>query len=285
MCNTQLQDVSKAVLTSMTEAELANWYRQRGEQVIYHRDRYWRETPIGFYQPLHWMARLSEREATCPGRLHWGFRASLCDDDAESANGSLPVHLLSNVKDYDFNNLGSKCRNNLRKCRKLVKIVQLTEPEILQQQGYETLCSALTRTAHTKIPSKAKYLKNIADYFSPGCLVLAGLIGNKLGGYLTGCAINETAYLNDRIVATEALTTDISSGLTFEFVQACRQSGQIREVVSGIHTPQNPGLCEFKEKMGFPVKHIPCKVNINPLVEQFIHWRYPLQYYYLTGRV
>jgi hypothetical protein len=38
----------------------------------------------------------------------------------------------------------------------------------------------------------------------------------------------------------------------------------------------------FKEDMGFPVKHIPALVQINPLVEKFIRWRYPLQYYYLT---
>lgn len=61
-----ISDVSEAVLTSMTEAEFANWQRQEGIRVIQHRGRYWKETVFGFWEPLHWIARLSEREATSP---------------------------------------------------------------------------------------------------------------------------------------------------------------------------------------------------------------------------
>jgi len=205
---------------------------------------------------------------------------------AAFANGSIPIHLLSNVADYDLNSLKQKRRQNLLKCRKLVQFVQLTNPALLQEQGYEVLLSTLNRTAYTKILLREEYLANITDYFTfTGWLVLAGLIDNKLGGYLTGCAIDGTAYMGDRMIATEALPTNISSGLTFEFVQICRQSGKIREVVSGVHTPENSGLCAFKEDMGFPVKHIPALVQINPLVEKFIRWRYPLKYYYLTGNI
>ncbi|MEB3179192.1 MAG: hypothetical protein VKL59_09210 [Nostocaceae cyanobacterium] len=279
-----IEDFSAQWLTPMTEEQLADWHRHEGTQVIYHRGHYWRQTPVGFYQPLHWLARLGVEDARCPTLLRWGFRASLQDDDAAFANGSIPIHLLSNVTDYDLSSLKQKRRQNLLKCRKLVQFVQLTSPALLQEQGYEVLLSTLKRTQYITIPTQKEYLANITEYFTfGGWLVLAGLIDTKLGGYLSGCAIDGTAYMGDRMIVTEALPTNISSGLTFEFVQICRQSGKIREIVSGLHTPENPGLSAFKEDMGFPVKHIPALVQINPLVEKFIRWRYPLKYYYLTG--
>lgn len=284
MSFTQMRDVSQAILPSITEEELAHWYREQGTHVIYHQGRYWKQTVLGFYEPLHWMARLNAQQATCPTQFCWGFRAVLCEADAAFANGSIPIYSLSNLETYDLQSLTSKRRNQLRKCRKQVKIVPLTESALLQEQGYEVVFSALTRTAYTKPPSKADYLAKLADYVAPERrLILAGLIGDQLGGYITGYAVSEIAYIEDLIVATEALSTDIGSGLQFEFAQICRRSGTIRELVHGLHSREDRGLCFFKEGMGFQVNHIPAKVQVNPIIEKVIHWRYPHKYYRLTG--
>lgn len=114
-------------------------------------------------------------------------------------------------------------------------------------------------------------------------LILAGLIDDKLGGYLTGYAVNETAYMEDAVLATEALSTNIGTGLRFEFVQICRRYKRICEVVSGLHAREDRELCVFKEGMGFPVKHVPAKVKMNPIFEKIIRWRYPHKHYRLTG--
>lgn len=286
MNDLQMREVSKAVLSSMTEAELANRQReQEGVHVVCHRGRYWRETSPGFYEPSHRMARLSAEQATPPvPLLCWGFRAALCEDDAAVANGSIPIHLLSNVEGYDLQGLSSNRRYHLRKCRKLVELVELANPALLQEQGYEVVLSALKRTAHKKAPSREDYLADIADYTSPGRrLILAGLIGTKLGGYITAHAVNGTAFIDKVYLATEALLTHIGTGLVFEFVQVCRRSGEIREIVYGLHTPEDSALSVFKEGMGFPVKHVPTKVQMNPIIGKFICWRYPHVYYRLTG--
>lgn len=281
---TQMRDISEAILPSMTEAELANWYRQRGTHVISHQGRYWKETVLGFYEPLHWIARLSAEQATSPTRLCWGFRAVLCEADAAFANGSMPVHLLSNIESYGLQNLSSNRRDHLRKCLKRVKIVELTDSALLQEQGYEVVLSCLTRTAYTKPPSKADYLAGLTDYFAPGRrLILAGMIGDKLGGYLTGYAVSETAYMEDAMLATEALSTNLGTGLRFEFVKLCQRCGNIREIVSGLHCREDRALCIFKQGMGFSVQHLPTRVQINPLIENALRWRYPHKYYRLTG--
>jgi hypothetical protein len=122
------------------------------------------------------------------------------------------------------------------------------------------------------------------SYVLPGQrLLLAGLIDGKLGGYLSGVVVEGTAYMEDRIVATEALKTGINTGLTYNFVQLCRRNHVIERIVSGLHCRENDSLCAFKESMGFSIAYIPAKVQINPIIGRFIHWRYPDKYYRLTG--
>lgn len=285
MSESQTRDVSEAVLAATTEAELANWQRSQGTKVICHRDRYWRETGFGFYEPLHWMARLSAQQATSPTLLCWGFRTALCEDDSVVATGSIPIHLLTNIADYDMVSLGSNRRNQLRRCYKRSKIVQLTGLALLQEQGYEVILSSNQRTAYAKLPSKDEYLASLsADSNVVYQLVLAGLIDGKLGGYISGYAVSGTAYIQDVKIATEAFSSYIGIGLAFEFVQACRRSGNISEVVYGLHSREDSALCAFKEGMGFPAKHIPSKIEMNQMIGQFIRWRYPHKYYRLTGR-
>ncbi|PPS43314.1 hypothetical protein [Chroococcidiopsis sp. TS-821] len=269
----------------MTEQEMVNWRRQQGAHIIYHHGRYWEEVVPGFYQPIHLMARLSTEEATRPTPWCWGFRAALDTKDAVTANGSVPVHLLSDVANYDLQSLPQKRRTHLRKCYKFVTIVQLTGPALLQQQGYEVFRSSLQRTKHKKPPSKATYLaslKNITpDKYR---LVLAGLIGDKLGGYIDGYAVNGTAYMVNGYYATDALPTSIVTGLSYEFVQVCRRSGKIHEIVDGLHVRENATQDLPKKTMGFSVEYIPSKVWINSVMKNLVRWRYPHKYYRLTGQ-
>ncbi len=277
------KETSQAVISSMTEAEAADWYRQQGMKITYHRGHYWKETKFGFYEPINLLAYLTAEQAICPQKFYLGFRASLCKADAVLANGSIPIHLLSNVEQYDLQNLSSNRRNHLRRCYKRAKILQLFTPELLEEQGYDVFYSATTRFRGKIIPKKV-YLSQLSKHIpSQQRYVFAGLIKDKLGGYLTTYVINGTAYIERVLLATEALSAYIGTGLVFEFVQACRNSGQIREIVYGYHTPRDPSLKTFKEGMGFPVKHIPAKVGINPLINPLLRWRYPSAYYFITG--
>ena len=284
MSNLQTRDLSKAVITSMTEVEFAEWRKKDNARLIYHQGRYWEELRSGFYQPIHLLARLDNKQATKPKLLCWGFRSALTKNDAIAANGSIPVNLLSDVSGYDLLSLPSKRRNQVRKSRKKVKIGELTDSSLLKQQGYEVIVSALKRTAHKQAPTKDDYIAELANYFIPKRrLILGGLIGDRLGGYIEGHAIEGTAYIQNIYIASEALSTDVGSGLVFEFVQVCIRSGNIQEIVYGQHSREDTKLCRYKEGMGFPTKHIPAKVKINPVIRKLIQWRLPHSYYRLAG--
>jgi hypothetical protein len=269
----------------MTEAEAAKWYQAQGLNVISHNHRYWKETRLGFYEPVHLMARLSAAQANFSKKMILGFRASLDESDKGQANGSIPVHLLSNIKDYSIQQLSSNRRNHLRRCQKRATIVRLPDMSILEEQGYDTYVSAATRFGSKHLMKKRDYLNQIdSDSSSNNRLILAAMVNEKLGGYIVTYAIGKTAYVEKVLLATEALSAYIGIGLVFDFIQSCRESGIINEIVYGYHTPGDPSLSAYKEALGFRISHIPAHVYINPIIKPFLKWKNPSAYYFITGK-
>ena len=277
------RSVSDAALRILTEDELATLYRAEGMRVVQRRGRWWEEVKPGYYRAIHWMARQRENEIGRPAALCWAFRTTLHDEDAHLANGRLPVHLLAEPENYDLETLPGKLRNKLRKSKRINEIVQVTDPTLLRDQGYEVRCSVTERRGIWRLP-KEKYLAGLDDYVGNSCrLVLAGLTNGKLSGYLDAFAVGRTAYIDHVYLRSDALSTEVGTGLVFELVQACRRSGTIREVVYGIDLPSEQSLKHYKTKMGFPVVMIPQFFwLLQPAAALMRRWR-PEAHYRLTG--
>jgi Acetyltransferase (GNAT) family len=274
----------EAILRVLSEDELAAWRRAKGQRLVRSRGGWWEQVKPGFYQAIHWMARQRQAEIGRPTAFCWGFRTTLHEEDAGAANGWLPVHLLSDLARYDFDALPAKSRNKLRKCWKTNEIVEVTEPQVLREQGYEVRCSVHQRTGMWPPASEAEYVAGLEAYMSNPCrLVLAGLAEGRLRGYLDGFAVDGTAYIDHLYVNSGALQTEVGTGLVFEFVQACRRSGLVREIVYGLDVPSDRSLKQYKEKMGFPVVRIPTWQWLLPPARTFIRWSRPEVYYRLTG--
>ncbi|WP_375754425.1 hypothetical protein [Corallococcus exercitus] len=281
----QLRDVADARFTCLTERELAERRREEGVRVISHRGHYWEQSGApGFFQPVHLLARLTPDEATPPTPLAWGYRAALTPETANAATGKVPVVRLKDLDTYDTSRLNSNRRSKLRKAQRTVRIVQLTGPSLLLEQGYGVVRDALTRTQHKKIPTLDEYLKGLRQYFtSDHWCVLAGLVDDKLGGYLDGYIVDGVAYGFSAYYATWALPTNISTGLIYEFAQVCRRQGA-RTLVGGLHAREVAQLEQFKDELGFVVDPVPIHWGMNPLARAFIRWRRPHAYYRLTGQ-
>jgi hypothetical protein len=280
----QYRDTAESIIISLSEKELVDWRREQGVKVVEHCGRYWVAKPTGFYHPIHWMARMTAEQATRPTALCWGFRTTLCDAGAKISNATMPVHILSNVKNYDMNALSSNRRNTLRRCWKRVQIVDVLKPDLLKQQGYDVLISANKRTHYGEVPTLEQYCKNVESHFNPKrTLILAGLIDGKLGGYVSGLVIGKTSYIDSIALATNALRTNIGTGLIFELIQVFRRSATILEVIYGMDSRENQTLAMFKESMGFPVFHVPARAWFMPLVQAYIKKKRPDAYYRLTG--
>lgn len=278
------KDIAEASLVAMTEQELATWLTERGMKVVCHNGRYWWETYPGFFAACHPLARMSAREATRPTPFCWGFRSSLRDADAGAANGSVPLHLLTDIESYTLQTRSPRCRNKLRNLRKQVYIVALHTPEPLLEQGYDILCSAHARNKYGKLPGRANYQQNIERFYASGRgLVLGGLVDGKLGGYLTSYAVGATAYVDELFLDSRYLHTNISLGLFFDWMQICRRNSAIREVVHGLHAREAVGLCRYKEELGLQVVHAPARIWFAPFAGAIVKQLRPHVYYRLTG--
>ena len=284
MGNGEILEVGESALVPLTEPEFAAWQKERGIPVNCHRGRYWQKTSFGYYQPIHLLARLKPDEATRPATLSWGFRASLADEARDTANGSVPVYLLSDLAGYDTQSLPPKRRSDLRKCRKLVRLVRLKDIAVPGEEIYAAAVSSAKRTSYWSPPPIQEFLAKIErDFSDERRYVIAGIVDGKFAGYIDGVAVDGTAYVQSVIIATEYLPTCVGTGLIFEFAQACRRTAGVREIVYGLHSRDDEKLTAFKEGMGFPVVMVPAKVSMNPLFAGFIKRRYPAKYYRMTG--
>jgi hypothetical protein len=284
MNDSQFRDVSETVLASLSEAEMAQWCLEQGACVSRHHGRYWLKTHWGFYQSVHWLACLKADEAIKPSLSCWGFRATLHAEAAAAANGTMPVYLLSDLPAYSMEHLPAKRRTDLRKCRNQVRIVQVMDPQILTSQGYDVAVSAAVRTGRGRPSGRDQYMASIDGVVrNRRRIVLAGLVGESLAGYLTGYAVENVAYIETVMLATEHLPTAVGTGLVFDFVQICRRQPALQQVVYGQHSIEDSKLTVFKEGMGFPVTNIPCRAWIAPILKSYIRWRYPHKFYRLTG--
>ncbi|WNG13744.1 hypothetical protein [Cystobacter fuscus] len=283
--NQQVRDASVATFSVLTERELAEIRCKEGARVIQHGGHYWEQTGApGFFQPVHLLARLTPEEATRPTPWSWGYRATLTPKASDAANGAVPIVCIPDLANYDLNSLSSNRRNKLRKCQRLVRIVQLTGPALLEEQGHELVIEALSRTQHKKPPSRERYLEQVKKYFRGNhWCVLAGIIDGKLGGYLDGYVVDGVAYGFNAYYATWALPTNISTGLVFEFAQLCRRLQCVHTFMGGLHSRESPQLSQFKDDMGFVVDPVPIKWEMAPLARTFIRRHRPHAYYRLTG--
>ncbi len=279
-------DASLAVVQPLTEEQLAAQRARNGEKVRLVNGRFWRETLRGFFEPIHWLARLAPTEATRPA-LAWGFRAALDDEDTAAANASLPLHLIGDLSTYEESTLPSDARRAIRRlARQEVQIIQVTDPRILRDQGYDILLDWHQRVGRPGPPlSRDEYL-NEADkrVNSDGWLTLAAIEGNRLLGYQTAFAVDDVAYLHEIKVATAVLSRGLTAVLDFEAVKAFKRIDSVRRATIGLHEPEKPSLTAYKVRHGFPVVQVPARVWMLRPAELFLRLRSPMAYYRLTGR-
>jgi Acetyltransferase (GNAT) domain len=278
-----IRPASEAVVRPLTEVALAAWRERRGERVLERGGRYWRMSRPGFWEPVHWLARLDAEEARRPAPC-LGFRAVLRDEDSGAANGSLAAHVLQPVAEWGPHLLSKNRRYRLRKAGRLVELVELTDAALLEAQGHEVVASSLERTGAGKPPSREDFLRSLAREGIGGPLTFfAGLLDGRLVAYISGWAVGSTAYFQRLHIRTEALATQVGTALVFAFVEACRRGGEIHEIVNGLHSPEDESLSAYKEGIGFPVRRYPARVWFVPAAIPLLRRVRPYAAYRLTG--
>lgn len=272
------------VLTVMTEGELAALCGVDGAAAVAHDGRFWRAVVPGFYEPFHLLGPMRASEARRPRPGCWGFRAAVAEEDAHLASGSIPVHLLADLRGWDGSALSRNRRGDLRRCRRKVEIVRVREPSLLLEQGHAVMSSAMRRLGGRRIPTPAEYrVRLLRRGRDERRLIIAGLVDGRLGGYLESWAVDDTLYNHELFIATEALATGVGTGLYVETLETAVRAGTIRQVCNGLHRPERPDLSRFKESLGYRLVHVPSVAWIPAPIAAIMKVARPRAYYHLTG--
>lgn len=232
---------------------------------------------------------MSADEATRPNSFCWGYRAPLCEGDADLANAALPLHVLPNPGGYGLESVSPRQRNKIRNGLKNVRIVEILTPELLFEQGYEIYNSARGRNGYGDYLTPDRYRRVVGDHFLSRGIVLGGVVEGRLAGYLTAFAVDGTAYIKELWLHTDALHSQIGSAILFTLIGICGRSESIHEIVHSPHMPENEGLSRHKMEMGFSVVHIPARTWFAPglrevVIEGYLRRNRPHAYYRLFGR-
>jgi len=277
-------DAADARVRVLSEADLASALRERGERVVEHRGRFWTPVAPGFWMPIHPLARLTAEQATRPALASWGYMAAMQGSVTSRANGVIVTYLVRDLEGYGEACLTRRKREALRQCRRQVRVVQLTDSRLLDQQGHQVYLSYAQRLGVRDPLDVDAYQRMVQSWWDGRRLVLAGLIGDRLVGYMDSYAAEGTLYLNNIHVLAAAFPTNITTGLYFETLEAYRRSALVTEAVGGLHQPEKPGLTTFKASLGFEVVAVPAYHRmIRPVGALFRRLR-PLTYYRLTGQ-
>ena len=272
-----------ADLPVLDEAGMAEWHRARGKHVVEHRGRFWVALTRGFFQPVHTLASLRRDEATRPAWWCVGFRARLAEGD-EAATGSIPAHLMDRVDRYDLARLSSRRRQQINQALRNLDIVVLRTPELVLDRGYSIVRQAHTRNPHIPLPDVRTFERDLTLMFvPPRGLVLAALRGDRLLGFATGFAVDALVYHDVVYVGDEGLPHNVSLCLFHALATLAARRGSIRELMHGVHIPEDAGLVEFKRRLGLKVTPLPAHVWFAPGVGPLLRRFRPRKYYRWAG--
>ena len=278
--------ISEAMVIVKTEATLAEQMRRRGVRTVLFRGRYWMHVGGLFWQPVHWLARLSADEVGRPHPLCLGFASTVRTGDEGAAVGRMPLHLLSgdDLDAYDISRLSSNRRSHLRRAWKRVAVVEMRDPSAHLHRLYEVTCSAIKRFRGSGMPNFERLATGLQRRVrEEGDLLVAGFVNSTLAGYFLVSCVEDVAYIDQVMLDTEYLSTYIGTGLAYETIMVLKRCRHIRHVVHGLHAPEQPQLCAFKDGMGFRVVPWPVMYWLSPLLRFYLAWRAPEKLYRITG--
>jgi hypothetical protein len=198
----------------------------------------------------------------------------------------MPVYLMADIAHFSEHAFSRNRRGDLRKCGREVDFQVLQEASLLLEQGHAVFMSAVQRLAYWDPLTEAEYRRRVARRFAHGRRqIVAGTVDGKLAGYLDAFAVDGILYPEQIIVATDALHTGIGTGLYVATIENALRSGEIREICNGLHTPEDPNLCHFKEGLRFHVVRVPVRTVMPAPIAALIRARRPAFHYRLTGEM
>ncbi|MDQ1539002.1 MAG: hypothetical protein QOE58_3395, partial [Actinomycetota bacterium] len=267
----------------LTEAELAGWLRERGGRIVLSNGRYWRDH-WGFYRLLHFTSTIPASRLSRPGPGCWAYQALLPESDAQVANSSYSVHLIRDLAAFDQRALSHNARKELGRCQANLQVVRVSDPDLLRAQGWAVFSQNAHRLNRGGNVTKDEYLAGVdALVQDTRRLILGAMDGDRLLGYITTFAVEDTAYTVDTYHSDEALSRHFSGFLPYEAAQVYRRSGLVKQLCAGVPVPERMGISDYKNRWGMPVVQLPARFWSPKPLQSLLRVARPVAYSRATG--
>lgn len=244
------------VVPILSEMEYAAHLQQERIRIAKFGDQFWRFVAPGMVQPLHLLAGVSAQDFQLVSKKVLGAQARSLDG---SGNGTIPVHLLSDLQNFSPSEYSAVVRRHLRKAREDFFLeTDQDSSDTLLDQYYRIYHSANERTGRSSA-GRDLFLKSWHRRLTSrmGCFICCReQVSSQVVGFLWGFVVRDAGYLHTVAVHSDYMSSNINSFLVDGMLWHFKTAG-VRWVSMGQHFRERQGIVEYKRRLGFPVVPLP----------------------------
>lgn len=278
------ETIASLRLHSMSVEEMVAADRREGARLHFSDGVWWREVKPFYYQPANPAMVLGAGEARPKWWLSFGGYYHLVPSSI-GANGSVVYNEISDLATYDLAGVRKTKRHMIRRGLRALRVMRITEPDVLLGEGYRVYLDWEQRTAGVRVKRSAgavyeRWVRRLLQH--PHQLVLGAFHGERLAAWVVARAIEGRADLSKAFSHSEFRHVEPTSALIHAYLLICQRSPQIRVACDGLRSLK-PSLEEYKAGFGFEHRAYPAHIHMAPLIRPVVKRTLPDHYRRLIG--
>lgn len=257
----------------MTPEIYAEWLRRQGQRVVRTESSYWHSEGMRVYQafPYHRLitpVREELRELTS----HHRALAMRYSTPHVSGDGPAAYHAVYTGADYDFDNLSSWARKNVRRGLRLCKVTQIPLDRYIEEGWTLRLDTLARQRRHLKEAKDSWRRRYGAIVGLEGFEIWASQVNDRLAATLVTFQMDGWAYMVYQQCHRDFLREHANNALSFVVTQHLVRKPEVQGVFYGMQSVDAPATVdEFKFRMGYEAKPVRQKIVFNPYISPFVN--------------
>jgi hypothetical protein len=257
----------------MTPEIYAEWLRRQGHRVIRTQSSYWHSSGMGAFQafPYHWLIDPSKEELSELASRHHALalRYSMSPDGAHNGDS---YHAVFIGADYDFSNLGSWGRKNVRRGLRSCTVGPISFDRYVEE-GWALRLDTLARQQRRIRESREDWRRKISALTGlDGFEVWAAEVQGRLGATLVVFQMDGWAYMVYQQCHRDFLREHVNNALSFTVTRDLIRRPNTRGIFYGMRSlDAPPTVDEFKFRMGYEAKPVKQRIVFSPYLTPFVN--------------
>jgi hypothetical protein len=245
---------------------------------------WWRAVKPFFYQPADIFTRVVPRVRRPNAMAALGGFCHMVPDGCD-ANGKIVFNEIRNLNGYDLSAIQPRKRNKVRRGLRMLRLGQITSPEVLLNDGYNVYVDwEQRRFGHSpaELDRKGYALWVRRLLLHPHLLILGAYYNGRLAAWIVVRANGERANLSKSFGHSEFHQLEPSSALTYAYVLICAQSPGVKSACHGLRSTK-VSLEEYKATLGFEHIEYPSYIHIRTVIKPIVRRLFSVEYRRLMG--